>query len=221
MYRYVKKADLKQYRPICSDLLNQLKQKLRNKNEIEVRFYLVGSGAKNLVVQNENEPFDLDYNIEILNYNIEQLKRKITPEELKNLMMQFLNEKFKSKNMNFKNCQDSTSVITVRVVTKGEREFSFDIGILAKNSNGVFCRLTHHKSSDNTYNWLEVPNPSEIESKTVSLKKSRKWNYVRESYLQKKNMYLAKNDTDHPSFVVFAESVNETYAKFFADKQKK
>lgn len=33
---------------------------------ISAVFYLVGSGERNLILKNEKEPFDLDYNLEIV-----------------------------------------------------------------------------------------------------------------------------------------------------------
>lgn len=72
MYSYVPKNESRRFRIFCSDKLNQLKQDLKNKG-YEVDFYLVGSGMKNLVTRNENESFDLDYNIEFLNVSISQL----------------------------------------------------------------------------------------------------------------------------------------------------
>ena len=39
------------------------------------------------------------------------------------------------------------------------------------------------------------------------------WEEVREKYLDKKNMYLKRNDHYHPSFVCYIEAVNEIYSK--------
>ena len=34
---------------------------------------------------------------------------------------------------------------------------------------------------------------------------------VREQYLALKNMYLSKNDINHPSFICYIEAVNNVY----------
>lgn len=34
-------------------------------------------------------------------------------------------------------------------------------------------------------------------------------------YLEKKNMYLLRQDHNHPSFVVYVEAVNEVYSRYF------
>ena len=39
---------------------------LKEDYDIGANFYLVGSGARNLILQNENSPIDLDYNLEIV-----------------------------------------------------------------------------------------------------------------------------------------------------------
>ena len=38
---------------------------LKEEYDIGASFYLVGSGARNLILQNANRPIDLDYNLEI------------------------------------------------------------------------------------------------------------------------------------------------------------
>ena len=74
---------------------------MKNKG-YEVDFYLVGSGMKNLVTRNENESFDLDYNIEFLNVSISQLNLQ----ELKNYIMSFLNKITVENKPVFRNSQD-------------------------------------------------------------------------------------------------------------------
>lgn len=127
MFSYVPNEESKDFRVFCSDKLNQLKQNLKNQG-IEVNFYLVGSGMKNLVTRNGNENYDLDYNIEFLNRSISQLN----PQKAKDYIMNFLNGITIGKKTVFKNCQDSTSAITARLVRNGNLEFSFDVAILAK-----------------------------------------------------------------------------------------
>ena len=67
MYHWIKdKAFLGRMKGLCGDLVNQLVQAINREGILEVRHHLVGSGAKNLITQNENMPIDLDYNLEIL-----------------------------------------------------------------------------------------------------------------------------------------------------------
>ena len=84
---YVKNSTVKPYRSFSADKMNQVKQMLKAEYNLDSDFYLVGSGAKNLVTQNEKEPFDLDWNLEVYNLN-EPTKNA---EWLKNTVMNFLN----------------------------------------------------------------------------------------------------------------------------------
>lgn len=54
-----------------------------------------------------------------------------------------------------------------------------------------------------------------MRDKAIAIKENSFWGEVRTKYLDKKNMYLLRGDTNHPSFVVYVESVNETYNKYF------
>ena len=52
-------------RSLCGDIMQDLCHILKEEYDIGSTFYLVGSGARNLIMQNNNEPVDLDYNLEI------------------------------------------------------------------------------------------------------------------------------------------------------------
>lgn len=211
MYSYVPKSESKKFRMFCSDKLNQLKQELYKKG-YEVDFYLVGSGMKNLVTRNEEESYDLDYNIEFLNVSIFDLK----PQKIKDFIMSFLNIITVKGSSPFKNCQDSTSTITSRLVFDEKLYFSFDVAILAKNKDGDFCRLIHNKKGgDNSYHWEQVPNSKEIYKRFDFLKKHGYFNELREIYLDKKNLYLCRNDHNHSSFIIFKECVNQMWDKYY------
>lgn len=67
MYHYITDKDfLKRMRGLCSGIINQLVQRINNDSVMTIESHLVGSGAKNLETQNENNPIDLDYNLCIL-----------------------------------------------------------------------------------------------------------------------------------------------------------
>ena len=53
------------------------------------------------------------------------------------------------------------------------------------------------------------------QQKVEWLKNNNLWNEVRDTYLEKKNLYLRKNDHNHPSFICYIEAVNEVYYKTF------
>ena len=71
MYHYIEdKVFLKDMKYLCSNIINQLVQLINNDSLMEVEAHLVGSGAKNLITQNSNEPIDLDYNLMIIDSEI-------------------------------------------------------------------------------------------------------------------------------------------------------
>ena len=216
MYEYVVEKEVKRYRSDCSNTMEQLRDLLYEKYDINTQFSLVGSGgdSRNMVTRNGYGPFDLDYNLVIISMpneywnNLKMLKDRVR-DSLNKIV----------GNTWFSDGKDSRSVITSILHFKDspEVEFSFDIAILARNSNGNFCRLIHNNKGygNENFTWNEVPSSHNVKEKADKLKRNALWNEVRETYLNKKNMYLRRHDDNHPSFVVYVESVNEVYNKCF------
>lgn len=216
MYKLVDAKIVKPYKSFCSDKLNQLKMIMQNKYGFDCDFELIGSGAKNLVTQNANEPFDLDYNLIIYeasdDFNCESSNHlKWLKDTIKNELDGIL------KQTAFRDAQDSTSVLTARLFFTDDpqkREFSFDIAILMYNSKDEFCRLIHDKTFYERYYLNQAPSTSDVYEKAEELKENGWWEDVRNKYLELKNMYLRRMDHNHPSFVVFVEAVNLIYQEY-------
>lgn len=67
MYTYVEdKEFLRRIRNLCGEIMQDLCHYLKEDYDIGSIFYLVGSGARNLIVQNATLPIDLDYNLELV-----------------------------------------------------------------------------------------------------------------------------------------------------------
>lgn len=121
----------------------------------------------------------------------------------------------------FSDAQDSTSCLTALLHFKDTPnvEFSFDVAITTKNKNGNYMRLIHNKNvyalGLDQYTWNEVPNSHQVKDRADKLKRAGLWQKVRDRYLEKKNMYLFRQDHNHPSFVVYVEAVNEVYNRYF------
>lgn len=118
MYDFVVDAEVKPYRTYCTQVLTELREILHGEHEIKTEFYLVGSGAKNLVTRDGDGPFDLDYNLCILgmpNRYWNDLKH------LKDTVRDSLNRIVK-KTL-FSDGQDSKSVITSNLVLKMKKCF--------------------------------------------------------------------------------------------------
>ena len=186
MFEYVEdKEYLSRVRSVCGEIMQDFCHTLKEDYDIGSTFYLVGSGAKNLIVQNASQPIDLDYNLEIV--RCEDFDDCRT---LKECARKAFN---KALSMNgWGDCEDSTSSLTTerRHFTQGNQTlFSIDVCIVFKDAQDRMCRLIHEKTWFNCYNryyWNQAPNSSGIREKVDFIKRKGKWNLVRKQYLRLK-----------------------------------
>ena len=209
MYEYVDdKQFLSRMRSLCGDIMQDLCHTLKEEYDIGSSFYLVGSGARNLILQNANQPIDLDYNLEITRIddwydcrNIKECVRKAF-----NIVL---------RKYGWRDCQDSTSSLTTekRCFSKGnDTGFSIDVCIVCEDVDGNYHRLIHDKRcSPNRYFWNQAPNSRNTREKAKYIKVKGKWELVREQYKKIKNKYLISNDYNHSSFICYIEAVNNVY----------
>lgn len=206
---------MKRLKGTSSDIVNQLVQSINNDSVMTVKACLVGSGAKNLITQNENEPIDLDYNLCIVSTDFIKI---LDCRGIKEYVRKQFNKVLCSNGWN--DCEDSTSALTTGKYSfqSGNRtKFSIDIAITCKYLNN-WQRLIHQKTGLvilDGYYWNEVKDSGRLEEKVRALKSEDLWDEVRDTYLEKKNFYLCKNDHNHPSFIVYVETVNQIYNKYF------
>ena len=217
MYHYIEdKEFLKRMKSLCSNIVNQLVQSINNDSVMAVEAHLVGSGARNLITQNANEPIDLDYNLCVLEvFKISFNNGQAIKEHIRKHFNKVLNQN------GWGDCQDSTSALTTeyRHFTKGNKtEFKIDLAIVRESRYGLE-RLIHSKtgivSLDQWY-WNQVRDSKGLSDKVHKIKSENLWLEVRKKYLEKKNMYLRGADmNNHPSFNVYIETINEIYSKNF------
>ena len=214
MYDYVRNKDkdfLMNMRSVCSDLINQLVQLINSEDTLYVEANLVGSGAKHLETQNNNEPIDLDYNLVILDTNGLNIN---DCREIKKYVRNSFNVVL--KNNGWGDCKDSTSALSTerRHFKQGNKtEFSIDLAIITEDRESWY-RLIHEKTgfvNNDRYYWNEGPDSKGLTKRVEWIKKNDLWNEVRDAYLNKKNLYLKRGDHNHPSFNVYIEAVNEVY----------
>ena len=211
MYKYVEdKEFLTKARGLCGEIMQNLCHRLNKEYDIGANFFLVGSGGRNLITQNENRPVDLDYNLEITRcYDYEDYR--VIKESVRKAFNETLNE------YGWSDCQDSTSALTteLRHFTKGNStEFSMDVCIVTQGTDDQYYRLIHEKTgliNCDRYHWDKAPCSHKICKKVRFIKNKGKWLLVREQYLKIKNRYLRGNDHNHPSFICYIEAVNNVY----------
>lgn len=222
MYHYIQdKEFLKRLKATCHDIINQLVQSINNDSVMTVKACLVGSGARNLITQNENEPIDLDYNLCIVSTESINIRNGY---EIKEYVRKQFNKVLRSNGWH--DCEDSTSALTTREYSfqQGNKtKFSIDIAITCKYHN-KWQRLIHQKTGFvnlDRYYWNEVQDSGRLEEKVRALKSEDLWGEVRDTYLDKKDFYLCRNDHNHPSFVIYVETVNQIYNKYFVCQKMK
>lgn len=210
MYHYVKDKDfLKLAKNLCSSILNDLTSELL-KHDISSQFFLVGSGARNMVAQNEEEPIDFDYNL-----NIQKTKNINDTAGIKEAVRKVFNVVLNK--YGWSDCEDSTSSLTTekRYFKKGNQtQFSIDVCVVTKGTNKSWYRLIHQKTGDSyldKYFWNEAPHSNNLKEKIDKIKDAGCWQMVGDKYLALKNLYLKINDHDHPSFICYLEAVNNIY----------
>lgn len=208
-YEFVYESEAKRYRSDCSRTLKKTCELLRAKG-ISAQFTLVGSGARNMITRNGDGPYDLDYNLLVVKADDEYRDPRLLKDTIRNALNKAVGGKF------FSDAQDSTSCLTALLHFKDTPnvEFSFDVAIIKKNPNGNYMRLVHNKPW-NQYTWNEVPRSHQVKDRADELKDAGLWEEVRIRYLRLKNMYLSRQNQNHPSFVVYVEAVNEVYNERF------
>lgn len=215
MYDFVEdKEFLKRAQNFCSKFMKKLEEELREK-DINTQFFLVGSGARNMVTQNANEPIDFDYNLNIISVNGSNDIDDWQEKEIKHSVIVAANKIMKS--FSLPDVDDSTSSITTKsMYYKDEKDIEFSIDIcMVTIVNNKWYRLIHEKGINTNYDkyyWNEAPHSHHYQRKSYAIKSVPGWwEKVRKEYLNIKNRYLEHNDYDHPSFVCYIEAVNNIY----------
>ena len=228
MYNYVTDKQLiSSMRSLCGNIMQDLCHTLKVDYDIGATFTLVGSGARNLILQNANEPIDLDYNLKIV--RSDDWDRKYIKECVRKAFNIVL------RKHGWRDCEDSKSSLTTKkhYLPGSKTLFSIDVCIVREDEDGNLCRLIHKKTGytnvnniayaasiyaglvtrrlDNDYCWNEAPNSRDIKFKVDYIKSNGKWELVREQYKKIKNRYVTQNDYNHPSFICYIEAVNNVY----------
>ena len=211
MYNYVTNKQLiSSMRSLCGDMMQDLCHTLKEEYDIGATFTLVGSGARNLILQNANEPIDLDYNLKII---------RIDDYEDCFYIKEFVRKAFNIvlNKRGWADCEDSKSSLTTEkhyFPRISDTEFSMDVCIVCEDEDGNLNRLIHEKTGfiwTDEYYWNMAPNSRDIKFKVDYIKSNGKWKLVREQYKKIKNKYLTQNDHNHPSFICYIEAVNNVY----------
>ena len=158
MYHEIEdKVFLHKIRQFCGEIMKELCVELKGNYDIGTVPVLIGSGAKNLILQNENEPIDLDYNL-VIKRNAYSDNEK----EIKDAVQNCFNRVLRAYKQ--RDCDDSKSCLTSKLITLSEYpyiKFSIDVGIIDEDEDGSWYRLIHDKYNGQYY-WNKIPALSPI-----------------------------------------------------------
>lgn len=208
-YHFAKKADVTETNKWCVEILNEVQTIV--KDYFTFSYELIGSGGNRLVTYNDGNPFDLDYNI-IIQKDKHSLHDK--PAIIKEKFIEAFKAVFSKTITGFNadeyfKINNSTSVITIKYISYGSLEFSFDVAIMQENENGYLEKIIFDKKY-NRYIWNQVKDSKDLNDKVLLVKQRLGWNAVRERYLELKNDSLSNND-ETKSFSIFIQVINEFY----------
>ena len=209
MYKYVEdKQFLKRAQNCCSDIMKQLEESLREQG-MNTQFFLVGSGARNMITQNGDGDIDFDYNLNII--SCDDWKAR----SIKELIRKTFNKVMRQNNLS--DVEDSTSSLTTKLIYFNDEpdiEFKIDVCIVTEQDDNWY-RLIHKKTGfmqNDEYIWNEAPHSKNCKAKADQIKKVPGWwGVVRKKYIEIKNHYLRYHDDNHPSYICYVEAVNAVY----------
>ena len=166
MYHFIEdRKFLNEMKRKCSDIINRLVNKINNDGKIEVKQHLVGSGARNLITQKNNDPIDLDYNLSIVDYFEIDIKDGTS---LKEYVRKSFNEILHS--LGEKDCKDSKSALTtapLKPINGYKTIFSIDLCIVYEHRESWY-RLIHEKTGifqNDRWYWNEGKNSYKLNFK--------------------------------------------------------
>ncbi|MGI6710888.1 MAG: hypothetical protein ACOX4W_05540 [Bacilli bacterium] len=203
MYIYIEKDERQILTKVCEEIILNVQNEV--KEYFSFDFRLIGSGEKRLLTKNgESGEFDLDYNI-----FLQKDKKNLlsSPDKIKQIFLNAFNNV--NSEYGFKYAQDSTSVITSKLLYDNKLYFSFDVAIIKEGNNGNYYKLIFDKFS-NRYIWNEVKQSKDYMLKFKVIKEKGYWLLFKKRYLELKNMHLRRNDQTR-SFSIFLETINEFY----------
>ena len=217
MYEYVKNKEILKYIfELSTNLTNELKIKVNNDKYIRINIEIVGN--KNLTMRDSNNPIDVDFNIVVYPF----LDEDIDPKKLKDYLINEFNLILDKHNLN--ECKDQISTIQVLInKDKSYPPFNLNLCIVALVLDEP-NRLIHRykkKIDRHLYAFNKLTSFDEVNKKVELLKEAELFDELRETYKDKRNLYLKRNDLEnHPAIVCYIEAVNELFANLIISSMK-
>lgn len=193
MITYIKDKDnLRKAKRESKSLINKL---INNfiKDNIDLKFNLIGDSANYMVTQNDNV-IELDYNIIVPNEcNIANIVDKV--------------KEYLSKIINFEYNQENYVYIVINQNTNSlSQPYRIIINFL-KEENNRWYKLIY----DETYKFQEIENSDDLHNKINAIKSINGWwEAVKDQYLELKNKRLQENYCSFEYYVVVINYIYDT-----------
>lgn len=185
------------------ELINLVQDEVRE--HFTFRYDFIGSASRNMITCDfkTNVGYDFDVNI-----RVNDKDEDYSAYEIRNILREAFNKFAYIYDYDYP--EDGQRVMTIKVKdTENSRIIhSCDFAVVHDTSDGRQQYIRYNKK-DNSYYWEYQPKGFYlIDEKIEIIKKSGKWNDLRDLYLDKKN---SNTNKDKKSRSLFAESVNNIY----------
>lgn len=207
-YEYVSRKADAPYREEILDIIHELQDLLRDSFTFSYDF--IGSSARNMITCDftTNKGFDFDVNL-----RVNDDEEEFSAEEIKRMLINAINRAVTRRG--FKNCEDSTRVITIKkpVTLSNQIEYSCDFAIVYdyEDKGRKHQQYIRHNKNQRSYTWEEQNDGYHIDRKVDWIKRHGLWNEVLDLYLDKKNY---NTNPDKKSRALYAETIHEVCQKY-------
>lgn len=206
MYEFVSKKEYRLMREEIEEIIKSVQKILKKKNsKLTFQFHLVGSAGRHLItrIKDGNAGYDFDYNL-ILNPNCDWHEYARVRKDFFKAFQEAI------KGTKFNKIEDSTSVITIKQVSKKKIFVGCDFSIIFYPDNDLdYYQYAKLDKTTNKYIWETRSISKNCTKKLCWLKDKYEniWNDIKEEYLKLKN----NNPQNKHSYVLFHEAVNNIY----------
>ena len=203
-YHYPPQKEITELNKWCLDIIRDVQYDLKDYFTFDIK--LIGSGEKRLVTQNEDECFDLDYNLIIQRDKQDLISN---PKTIKDLFTDAFNKVLDQNVKGRHKVRNSTSVLKNEIIERDKLVFKFDVAILIKADDDYYYKIIADKNyNPPRYLWNKVKYSKNYLERFSIIKKRIVFKVFKDRYLDLKNMHLRRNDQEE-SFSIFLETLNE------------
>ncbi|MBR1823849.1 MAG: hypothetical protein IJ779_06420 [Ruminococcus sp.] len=205
-FRYVTKKEALPLKKELIALINEVQDNVRKYFTFDFKF--IGSSSRNMITYDAkgNTGFDFDVNIE------PNTPEKYKPCEIHKIIFNALRKY--AAHYGYLKVEESTSVITIKVIENNRIKYSCDFAIVHHYYKDGKKRQEYIKFDKyhRRYLWNQRENDYYLLGNRINwLKKNDRWGELREYYISKKNK---NNDPDKHSRSIYAESIKEMCDKY-------